>query len=222
VDALSSVADQDPRIVGDGVAAVIRFQGLNPIDFEEKCLLVSSALGVPFGMRHRVSAMELLEPMTEARARPLSLSATTGVGAQPWHTDGSHLVRPPRYLVLGCLSPGLHPADTELLDRRRVFGDVHIQVWARREPFLVRSGRRSFYASILEGDEKFVRFDPGCMAALGVIGNALISRVLSCGPTYKHAWSAGDVLVVNNWRALHRRADATRSTGRALLRIAVA
>src|SRR3546814_10809010 len=41
-----------------------------------------------------------LRPVPADRARPNSLSSRTGLGAQPLHTDGAHLERPPDVIAL--------------------------------------------------------------------------------------------------------------------------
>ncbi len=40
-------------------------------------------------------------------------------------------------------------------------------------------------------------------------------------PGYTHTWEAGSVLVIDNWKMLHRRADATKSANRTLYRVSV-
>lgn len=136
--------------------------------------------------------------------------------------DLAHKARPARYLVLGCSSVGAQQACTELLERQRFLSTTQNQV-ARAEPFLIRSGRHSFYGSILEGDEEYVRFDPGCMQGATKRAQLLMTQLLDSNPcpSYSHQWQVGDILVIDNWRMLHRRTDATRSLDRTLLRVTV-
>ncbi len=40
-------------------------------------------------------------------------------------------------------------------------------------------------------------------------------------PTHVHHWEPGSVLVIDNWKMLHRRADASKSLDRTLYRVSV-
>ena len=185
------------------------------------CLALARQLGKPVATRGR-GLVDVLVPQVSSQAKPRSLSAQTGAGPQPWHVDLSHCTEPARYLVMSCLREGQAQAPTELLDR-----NAFLSQWARSdassEPFLVRSGRRSFYGTILEGSKQFVRFDPGCMHGVTKRAKELMRRLLEEAPppTYVHQWVAGDFLLIDNWRLLHRRTDAGESLNRMLLRVTV-
>nr|WP_244571479.1 TauD/TfdA family dioxygenase [Mesorhizobium carmichaelinearum] len=75
-------------------------------------------------------------------------------------------------------------------------------------PILVRTGRRSFYSTILSPDRVFLRYDPGCLEAVDERGQAalrLMERRLAGGSPEVHHWHQGDILVIDNWRVLHGR-----------------
>lgn len=182
---------------------------------------IARALGKPTGTRNR-KLVDVLQPLERGQAHSRSLSHLSGMGAQEWHVDFAHKTKPAHYLVLGCLSAGSQQACTELLERQRFLSATQKKA-ARAEPFLIRNGRHSFYGSILEGDEKYLRFDPGCMQGATKNAQLLMAQLMDSKlpPTYSHPWQKNDLLVINNWRMLHRRADATSSLGRTLLRITI-
>lgn len=185
------------------------------------CLKLAKQLGIPTATRGH-GLVDVLSPRNVSQANPCSLSARTGTGLQPWHVDLSHHSVPARYLVMLCLDEGQVQVPTEFLDRSRFLLKRDIQD-ALSEPFLVRSGRHSFYGTILEGSMRFIRFDPGCMQGETTRARALMTRLMRgpVSPSYVHQWVAGDVLLLDNWRLLHRRTDASASRNRTLLRVTV-
>jgi hypothetical protein len=133
-------------------------------------------------------------------------------------------MRPCRYVVFGCLEPGVPPVATILLDRHAVDFSPDERSLLRNAAILVRSGRRSFYSSILPASEEYLRFDTGCMEAVDDRGRAAIGMIedrLSQSSPVHHHWRAGDILVIDNWRVLHGRASAIGSLGRRLARIMI-
>jgi hypothetical protein len=185
------------------------------------CLALARQLGTPTPTRGR-RLLDVLVPQVSSQASPRSLSAQTGTGPQSWHVDLAHRAEPARYIVVSCLREGQAQAPTELLDRKS-FLSRREEGNALSEPFLVRSGRCSFYGTILDGTKQFVRFDPGCMQGATKRAEELMRRLLDKAPqpTYAHQWAAGDILLIDNWRLLHRRADASESLSRALIRVSV-
>jgi hypothetical protein len=170
--------------------------------------------------------VEPLTPTKPALANVKSLSAVHGLGSFPMHTDGAHRLRPPRFVVLVCASPGKSPVATTLVR----FGDLQISAseQARLEaaPFLVRNGRRSFYSTIYSRSRSFIRYDAGCMVPQDSESEASVKliahRASEVGFTLVH-WRTEDVLVIDNWNVLHGRglgvSDA--SPDRKLLRVSV-
>ena len=187
----------------------------------EMCLEVAKCLGTPIGTRTR-NLVDVLQPQICSKAHQRSLSRQAGMGTLPWHVDLAHRPVPARYLVLGCLSVGEIQAGTEFIDRE-VFLPTKLVADARSEPFLIRNGEHSFYGSILEGREDFIRFDPACMQGATKDAQMLIDHLANTrtSPTYVHQWQPSDVLLIDNWRLVHRRANASKSLGRTLLRVSV-
>lgn len=189
--------------------------------FKAELLRLATSLGTPTGSRTRRVIDELV-PVNQGQAKPRSLSRTAGTGAQPWHMDMAHRPVPARYLVLGMLECSGSTAATELLDAERLLPDGLVEA-ANTEPFLVRTGGNSFYATIKAKEQPFLRFDPGCMqgATERARGLMTVLQELSVPPTYVHSWAPGSVLMLDNWKVLHRRADASNDPARVLFRISV-
>lgn len=189
--------------------------------FERAVLSLGQFLGTPTTTRNR-RLVDRLTPKHVDKARPHSLSRMSGTGQQPWHMDMAHRVEPARYLVMGMHECPATTADTELLDASALIPpDLHGAALA--EPFLIRTGAQSFYATIKAKGAPFVRFDPGCMQGTTARAKALLQQLITrtLAPTHVHHWTPGAVLVIDNWKMLHRRADATTSTNRILYRVSV-
>lgn len=167
---------------------------------------------------------EIIHPHRPDEAHPRSLSARYGLGALPFHTELSHRLRPCRYLALGCVDPGSPSVATLLLDWTRLgFSSDDLEL-LQAAPVLVRSGRRSFYTTILPPDHTFLRYDPGCLEAVDARGRTALSRVsdrLSSAAPHSHEWRRGDILVIDNWRVLHGRDRSEHGSGRRLARILI-
>ena len=91
-------------------------------------------------------------------------------------------------------------------------------------PVLVRTGRRSFYSTILSPDRAFLRYDPGCLEAVDSRGQAALALVehrLAGGSPQTYHWRRGDILIIDNWRVLHGRGPSDRGSGRRLARILI-
>lgn len=167
-------------------------------------------------------AFEIVKPTASEAAHGRSLSRTHGKAALPLHVETSHRPSPCRYVVLGCVDPGGAPnATTTLLNRQDLrFSNVE-SAELMGAPMLVRSGRRSFYSTILPRDGAYLRFDRGCMEAVCARGRRALEIVESHLGRLKpqeHGWRSGDIIIIDNWRALHGRGDTTASGSRRLVR----
>ncbi len=189
--------------------------------FTRELLMIAARLGTPKGTRG-TTLVDMLRPTSNVEAPLPSLSRTSGTGEQPWHMDGAHWLTPPRFLVLGMMNCKPSCAPTELLDARHLVPS-HLHEATHTEPLLVRSGSKSFYATVATKGQPFLRFDPGCMQAITDDGQKLVNELVALNPpaTYQHQWEPGSVLVINNWKMLHRRADASHSLDRVLCRVSV-
>lgn len=184
-------------------------------------LELATVLGRPQPARGR-ALVDRLMPQEEDRAQPNSLSATTGLAKQPWHVDLAHCHVPARYIALACEREGSSSVPTELVPWKNVL-DIADHEACRCEPFLVRNGRGSFYATLLTEGRQFLRFDPGCMQPMTRGARVLMNKI--CGrridPTVRIDWRPGLAVVIDNWRMLHRRQDAHGAQDRVLLRASV-
>jgi hypothetical protein len=167
---------------------------------------------------------EVVEPQESSGAHPRSLSAQYGLNTLPFHVELSHRPRPCRYLLLGCIDPGSPSAITRLLDwRKLVFSPDEFQL-LESAPVLVRTGRRSFYSTVLSTDHAFLRYDPACLEAVDERGHTalkLVERRLALGSPETHEWCRGDIIIIDNWRVLHGRDPSEPDSGRRLARILI-
>lgn len=169
-------------------------------------------LGAVMKGRHS-SYVERLESLAKDRAPASSLSAQFGRGEFPCHIDMAHLPVPCRYIVLGCGFAKERPAATLI----QIVGGLRFSPdemdCLRSGVFLVRNGRRSFFASVLGGRRRFFRWDPGCMLAkdeYARAAQAAIERELGAIDPVRHQWRAGSILVLDNWKVLHGRESCHR------------
>ena len=167
---------------------------------------------------------EVIQPQASDDAHPRSLSAQYGLNTLPLHVELGHRPRPCRYLLLGCIDPGSPRAVTMLLDWRTLgFSpeELHLLEGA---PIFVRTGRRSFYSTILSADRAYLRYDPGCLEAVDERGRTalrLLEQRLAVGFPEIHEWRRGDILIIDNWRVLHGRGPSGHGSGRRLARILI-
>lgn len=209
--------------------AALRSRGWTCVDcaavdtesFKRDLLTLAATLGTATRTRTR-SVVDELVPVSQREAQPRSLSRITGTGAQPWHMDMAHRPVPARYLVLGMLTCSSSTASTELLDAELLLPHGLCEA-ASTEPFLVRTGAKSFYATIKGKGQPFLRLDPGCMEGATERAKGLMALLveLNAPPTYVHRWTPGSVLLLDNWKVFHRRADARDDPTRVLFRISV-
>lgn len=184
-------------------------------------LQIASVLGTPQLTRNK-ALVDRLIPLEKDQAHPKSLSALTGLGVQPWHVDFSHCQTPARYIILACEHEGSNPVHTELVYWTSLF-DAADQEAALAEPFLVRNGCHSFYATILTHSQQYLRFDPGCMQPVTKGAKKLMGKLSSknINPIVQIDWESERAVIIDNWRMLHRRLDAHGTEGRVLLRVSV-
>ncbi|MCB1467860.1 MAG: TauD/TfdA family dioxygenase [Rhizobiaceae bacterium] len=167
--------------------------------------------------------IEPIVPRSTEAAEERSLSAAYGLGELPMHIDTAHYLRPARHLILGCANPGQSGTLTRLAPISALKfspGELSLLTSA---VMLVRSGRRSFYSTILDRCRPFLRYDPGCMEPLDARGEdalQIVSDAIGRIEVIKHEWRRGELLLINNWSMLHGR-TATAADSRLLFRVSV-
>ena len=186
-----------------------------------------SRLGDLLGMRAtgRAGALEeVIRPQAVDDAHPRSLSARYGLGTLPLHIELCHRPHPCRYLLLGCVDPGSPSTATMLLDWQTIAFSSDDLNLLEDAPVLVRTGRHSFYSTILPPNRAFLRYDPGCIEAVNERGQGalrLVEHRLATGSPEIHRWRRGEILVIDNWRVLHGRWLSEEGSGRRLARILI-
>ena len=179
-------------------------------------------IGTPLPGRNG-KLIEPITPQNEQSAEARSLSAIHGLGEMPLHMDSGHRLKPARLLLIGCVAPGRSRAQTRLVDTRRLIFTPKEMELLSSAPFLIRTGRRSFYSTILDRSRPFMRYDPGCMEPIEGRGEEAVNvmqRALAQTSTQLHDWFQGEILMIDNWRMLHGRTPAA-ADGRLLLRVGV-
>jgi Taurine catabolism dioxygenase TauD, TfdA family len=208
----------------EALAATVRTKGwaLGSGDIESVRKRAALLGWVEVAPRRGDATVSALRPAAANTAHPKSLSAVYGLGQQPLHTDGAHMQEPPDVLVFISTRPSATPTrlwPPESGVRRRRPSNTTSAL--SHGMFLVRGGRDSFYAPALS--RSGYRYDAGCMTPCDARAREVqeyFEQELSRAST--HEWSAaGQVLVVNNRRALHARsALADGDLERELTRIA--
>ncbi|MFE7421121.1 hypothetical protein [Rhodococcus sp. NPDC057529] len=169
---------------------------------------------IEIATRHGDPTVSMLRPLDAQHAHPRSLSAVYGLGAQPLHTDGAHLRRPPDIVVLHTETPNSTPTLLWApIDRPSHLVDAMFTVHGGSDRFLTTA------YTYKDG----LRYDPGCMAPCNQRGRIAERYFSDCAHhAVQHRWTMhNQFLVIDNQRALHARAVvAERDTGRVLTRIA--
>jgi hypothetical protein len=161
-----------------------------------------------------------LRPVNPGDAPMNSLSAKYGKGAQPFHTDGAHLTKPPDVVVLLCDgssdTPTLLWRGMKHAPRRRL---VLPPEYARHGVFLVSNGKDSFFSTAFSNSG--FRYDPGCMIPCDARARETVRYFDNAiESSDEHSWDVpGKVLLIDNRRALHARASAIDDPGREVQRV---
>ncbi|RIZ40667.1 hypothetical protein CIK02_13650 [Pseudomonas putida] len=188
---------------------------------QQAALEIAFSLGQPKTTRRGGPLVDVLTPTNTQSANLRSLSARYGLRPFPWHTDGAHWDTPPRYLVMGCLEAAPRVAQTFLYEGSG-FAPLNVD-GARSSIFRVANGSNSFYTTARGTSDRYYRFDPGCMTPMDAGAHEIVRAIDLFEPADEHAitWQAGMLLLLDNWRFLHRRGAAQGSTERKLLRVTV-
>lgn len=156
-----------------------------------------------------VSAGDVIRPTTTAQSANSSLSGIHGLEPFPWHSDGAISKRPPRLLGMLALEVPDSCASTGLLD---IKGCAHVRDILKGT--LVRGALPGWRSSILRASEtvdgvRRWRWDPRFEIVSGDAG--LAEEVASIKSTYELAWKHRRLVLIDNWRLLHRRSTVRAS-----------
>jgi alpha-ketoglutarate-dependent taurine dioxygenase len=143
--------------------------------------------------------------------------------AFPYHSDGAYHAEPPRWLILYCVESDDGAAATMLADPLSQ-ADAADRRLLSTEPWRIHQSGARRGTRLLEwvdGRER-LRWDPMVMrpfisssAQAGGRLEALIARA----PQVRHVWSAGSLLLIDNWRMLHARPPCDDRANRTLWRL---
>jgi L-asparagine oxygenase len=172
----------------------------------------AAVLGAP-EMLAGIPAVQSLTPKRIEASTPNLYSGQFGLGTFPFHTDLAHWFVPPRFILLRCrhgdprVVTSVLPWDQVLLDqpmtlvrrarfrpRRAVNGRLHLL------PFAQSVGDNTLWrwdSVFLAPDNQDAAMLADRLKQLGTLDAA--ERIVLRDP--------GDVLLIDNWRALHARSD---------------
>lgn len=194
-------------------------------NFDEILLSIGKNLGRPISARGGIGLVQQLSPLDKANGYPRSLTSKFGMSSFPFHSDTSHWLTPCRYIILGCISPGAGHRTTELARLDKLDLTSSEIKFLHNHPFRVINGSKSFFSSILGHNRPFIRYDPGCMQSASCrtdLSNEILSPQRLENISEQISWFAGKIIVIDNWRALHRRSfSATNDKDRTLKRVLV-
>jgi hypothetical protein len=178
------------------------------------------ALGRPVPSRTNGRYLDSLRPLQRSNAHGKSMSAVYGTGAFPFHTDCANHRTPPRYVLLS-LAPGSSSDRATLL---KDSCEISFQEKARlsRAVYLVTGAKQSFYSSVFTPD--IMRYDPCCMkpaTAAFAAADLIFREFLQLSKTTTVDWRDRGILVIDNHRILHARAEGPESSDRVLLRVLI-
>lgn len=161
----------------------------------------------------REAGRQILESTATAAGDRWSHSDHYGFGSFPWHTDGAVAVEPPRWMVLACEAID-GPSRTELLAP-----SYNLLRRMRRCVMRVRNraGKLRYLPAVspvMSGSIR-LRWDPRVCEP----NDPELSELIEAqGPTAACEWVRGRILVVDNWRLLHRRPAVDPARVRSLAR----
>lgn len=143
--------------------------------------------------------------------------------AFPYHSDGAYHADPPRWLVLYCVETDRGSAATLLADPLSQ-ADAADRRLLSTEPWRIHQAGARRPARLLErvGDRDRLRWDPMVMRpfiASGARAGARLAALTAGAPEIRHAWSAGSLLLIDNWRMLHARPPCDDRASRTLWRL---
>lgn|GEM_PF-516968 len=220
---------QSQLALGEGEILKLRIDGwikLGPteIGLEDSVLKFAHQIGEPRPSRKGKGLVEKLTPVATEKSHPCSLSARFGTGAFPFHTDTAHWLAPVRFVVLACVSPGQANRPTLILPVDRLDFQPTDRRLFTEGVFLVTNGRSSFYSGMMPENERYIRFDPGCMTPITSQAEkaweVALHKIGKATPVAIN-WRPGDILLIDNWRTLHGRGDGPEDDDRLLLRVLV-
>lgn len=182
-------------------------QGITRID---DLVDIARSLGRPIPGRGEV--VRRLTPTPASAARRGTFSARFGEGAFPAHTDTAFWGTPARYLVM--YVTGDTRRHTTLLPFQSVCDAItaDLRKELRRSVWVTSPSSGGIYCSMrfMVGGRSGWRWDSNVMRPANDAAHRLIDHldpIIMTLPNTCFMWKPGTVLVVDNWRMLHGRAQ---------------
>lgn len=169
------------------------------------------------------SANRFLVAMDGLSAKKNTASHVYGRGCFPLHTDLAYASEPPRYLLLRSHF-GASGAATCVLDPFVAIGTAWLEL-IKRGTWRISTGTSTRAGTMrLPGTQLGFRWDPHLMRPLNrfavVASSEILPALQSSTISYKHTWQrAQQVLLIDNWRVLHGRAEVAQKEWRCMERI---
>jgi hypothetical protein len=160
----------------------------------------------PVATREGDESISRLRPTDRGQAHPRSISAVHGLGEQPLHVDGAHMVRPPDVVVLTSENPSSTPTN---LWRFGADSKAPFEAMCHGL-FVVGSGRSAFLSPVLEETRRGrkLRYDPTIMIPADARAHEAAEYLNDAqAPAFAFQWTEPDsILVIDNRSVLHGRA----------------
>lgn len=152
------------------------------------------------------------ELIPRSSSTPNTYSGIFGMDRFPFHSDLAHWVEPPRYLLLRCVK-GYHDVPTLVVDGDKLVDEISFDILARAifKPRRPRDGTLTLLRLCEPTEEGYrLRWDEVFLKPASKIGqiahDAVQDWLAHCEPIKCVLESAGDILLIDNWRMLHARA----------------
>jgi alpha-ketoglutarate-dependent taurine dioxygenase len=183
----------------------------------------ASGIGKVCPLSAQGTPVEILRPVSSHEARRGTLSSVHGLSNFPLHTDGAHLVFPPRLIILACMED-FQERPTWVCSADHMISLCTPSIDFLAALFLVSNGRKSFYASAMYRNLWF-RWDTACMRPKNRQAQAMYCKMktdIKSTDGVRIDWVPGRVLAFDNWTHLHGRGLAAQPRGtRKLIRAAI-
>lgn len=154
---------------------------------------------------------DILTPNKDSDKK-ITLSKNYGLGGFPFHTDGSHKVIPPKYIILKYNGNKSSNCDTLIYSLYEMMLDRVLVNDINKNIYIVKGSRVSFYSSIftIYGDKYFCRWNPLTMQnTLNTMFD--FNNNIKKNNVKKIQWVENKIVVINNWNSLHARESVNLS-----------
>lgn len=165
-----------------------------------------------FPLDNKIST-SILHPklsLTTTEGKNPTFSSTCGYDSFPFHTDTAFEKTPVRFLIM----KAIHPSNTattffSFSDFYKCLNSYEKEN-IKNAIFSIKSTEGSYYNRLfLDENDKYIRFDPLIMTPQNSSAK-YVFEILKDIPfqnklTDKIFWNGSNILIIDNWRILHRR-----------------